>query len=455
MLISRSLAVLRPLVILVVLASCGSSIDDHIAQLDSGGDDQVRAKQELLLAKDRSILPLIEALDGPRHTPRRPEIVDVLVDLMVQLDDERIFPALKRHLLTDPDTRVRSRICLAVGLYGRPEFADAFMDALHDSSSVVRGQALVALRGIEGKLGEIQRDSLIAAARRVPDDADLGTRLVAAAIVARRTEAWLTEARKQKLKGQIAEADSLYHEALTFSPGSKRAALGLGLLYLENGQEERGMQVLRESGWLVEVPRVLEGPNIDGLLDDEVWDRAGHIGSLLVDNMANTADRIATAPSQHPTRIHVLYTDDALYLGAYCEDAHPESLVVRSTQRDHADEPRQDLVEFFFDPNLDSENVAKITINSAGAFTDAVNLRYPRHEYDYSWDVDAESAGHVGDDFWSIEFRVAFGQQPQIPKPEKGMRLGAQVQRGYREHVEWSTWTVEHEDMPFGWFVFE
>ena len=253
------------LIVFVAFAGCGGpSFEDHIAQLTGSGDDHVRAKQELLLGKQHSVEPLLSALEDSRHAASHPEIVEVLVDLMTRLDDvEKITLALQHHLLTNPDTRVRSRICVEAGLYKRPELVEAYMVALRDSSSVVRGQALVALRRLKGKLSEAQEDSMIAAAKLVKDDDDIATQLTAAALIAHRTNEFLMEASRLKLKGQIAEAESLYHEALAFAPESERAAAGLGLLYFENGQEKRGLQVLRESRWLVDVPRVAEGPARD------------------------------------------------------------------------------------------------------------------------------------------------------------------------------------------------
>ena len=174
-----------------------------------------------------------------------------------------------------------------------------------------------------------------------------------------------------------------------------------------------------------------------------------------IHNMIHNEDRIATVLSRHDTQVYVLYTDDALYLGARCADAHPESLIVVSSERDHAEEYLQDLVEFFFDPDFDKKHVAKITINSTGAVNDSVNPHYGRSQkYDYSWSVDSESAGYVGDDFWSIEYRVEFGQQPQIPQPERGDRWGVDVQRGFR-NTEWSLWTVDEGSMEYGWFLFQ
>lgn len=440
------------LLCLLTLADCGPSLDDHIARLGLGGADQARARQELLLAKDRAIAPLLEALEDQRHTASYPEIVEVLVDLMPRLDDERIPAALKRHLVDHPDPVVRASVCSAVGVYARRDWAPELMKALQDSAGIVRGRALAALLRIEGTLSEAQTDTMLEVARPLLFDADLDARIVAGNLVARRTAEWLQDAHREKLNGQTAAAESLYHEAIAFSPTSDGARLGLGVLYIENGEEERGLQVLRDSGRLIDVPRVPVGPKIDGHLDDEVWN-----GATMIDRFFLYGDLGAIASRNH-TEISVLYTRDSLYFGAYCADAHPESLVVSGTERDHDDSPVQDLVEFFFDPELDGADVAKVTINSAGAVADAATPEYNRPAYDYSWNVDSETAAHVGDDFWSVEYRMAFGDQPQIPRPDRGTRWGVDIQRGFRDHQEWSMWTRDFDEIPggkFGWFVFQ
>ena len=77
------------LVLLSALAGCGPSFDDHIVQLDGGGDDQIRARQELMLAKHKVVAPLIQALEDPRYTAQHPGIVEVLVDRVVVIGGRR------------------------------------------------------------------------------------------------------------------------------------------------------------------------------------------------------------------------------------------------------------------------------------------------------------------------------------------------------------------------------
>ena len=159
---------------------------------------------------------------------------------------------------------------------------------------------------------------------------------------------------------------------------------------VDNGQRNRGLQVLRDSGWLLDIPHVLKAPELDGRLDDDVWRQAAKTGPFFTWSSRHSATILA----ERHTEVSVIYTDEALYFGAHCEDASPESLVVQSHERDHADEWNQDLVEFFLDTNFDQRSSCKVTINSVGAITDATSSVPNWKDYDYAWSAESEAAGY-------------------------------------------------------------
>ena len=82
--------------------------------------------------------------------------------------------------------------------------------------------------------------------------------------------------RKLAVQGQLAAAESLLHQALDYYPVSKNANFRLGRHYFDNGQQERGLQVLRRNSMLLEVPRLTEAPKIDGLLGRKNLAKGGH-----------------------------------------------------------------------------------------------------------------------------------------------------------------------------------
>ena len=440
------------LIVLFLLLACDSGLEDQIARLSGEGKQLEQAKQELLLAKDRAVPALLAAFDDPQFAAGRSELVEILVGLLTRVDDPKISAALRDHLRNDEDAEVRARICRELGIYKRADFKDSFFKALEDTSGLVRGQALQALRQITGHLSESETESRLKWARILQDDENRETQMAAGIIVARRVRQWLREANEEALSGQIALAESLYHEALAFSPHNRRASLMLARFYEQQGQTEQGLQVRRDNEWLLVVPLVRKAPKLDGVLDDEVWQLAAKAGPFQAYSRAEVF-------SIRDTEVSVVYTDEAIYFGAYCEDAHPESLVVVGYERDHDEHWAQDLVEFFIDPKFTGKSAGKLTINSAGVISDGSTGTPDWDKYDYAWDITSEAASFVGDDFWSLEYRIPFGQ-PEYPRPSSGTLWAVDMQRGFRDHQEWSHWTPSYGDVgerpnSYGWFLFE
>ena len=258
----------------------------------------------------------------------------------------------------------------------------------------------------------------------------------------------------EALKGNVAAVESLYSEALAYAPDSKKVNFKLGRHYFENGEPKRGLQILRDSNWLLDVPRLQAAPVIDGRLEDKFWSQAATFGPLF----AWSENHNAAVNSKVHTEMFAGYTDDAIYLAARCADAHPDSLKVLSSERDHDEPWFEDVVEFMFDTQFDRQSFVRTTINSVGAQVDGraelSNWRRP----DWSVDLKSEAAAYVGEDFWTAEYKLLFGQ-PEVTKPESGTLWGVDAQRGYRGGDEWSQWTRSFPDMApletFGWFLFE
>ena len=451
----NSITLSASLLAVSVFAGCGNSVDRQIEQLAAGGEELERAKQELLIARADAVPALLEAMENPRYVASRAELAEVLVGLMLRVDNPRIAAALKSHLTDDPLALVRTRIAWEVGLHKRPEFSDALIVALRDTAGAVRAEALRALARIQHTLDSADKETLIESARSLSHDSHREASIMAGIIVAERVDEWLSEAHKEALKGQLGKADSLYRVALAFSPASDKAHLRLGRFYFDNGERERGLQVLNDGGWLARIPRFSEPPQIDGHLDEPVWGEAVALGRFVTWGSAHGA----SIPSKVNTKVYVGYTEDQIFFGFHCEDAYPDSIIVLSDAHDDDEGWSQDFMEFFLDANVnfDSDTVYRLTINTAGAITDASSALPDEQEWHYDWDADSQAAGYVGEDFWSLECRVTLGQ-PYIPKPEPGALWGVNIHRGYRLNVEISQWRHTywpgHPQESFGWFQF-
>jgi hypothetical protein len=257
---------------------------------------------------------------------------------------------------------------------------------------------------------------------------------------------------QEQLKANLAGAEELLNQALAYMPNSKRANYFLGRFYLDNGQQQRGKAILQQHGLLLEALRFKEQPVIDGVLDDAVWAQAVVIDTFYQYGFNNAA----AYPSTRKTRAYVGHNSTALFIGMRCEEAHPESILVASRDRD-SNQYNQDMVEFFFDANLDRESYVVMFVNSTGAITDAWSKKN-EHDRDLTWNSDIQLATHVGPDFWSVECKLNLGQ-PLLPKPRPGDLWGFNLQRAYRG-AEWNQWTRTYNNGTprgdtFGYLLFD
>ncbi len=74
--------------------------------------------------------------------------------------------------------------------------------------------------------------------------------------------------------------------------------------------------------------RVSDAPRIDGILDEPLWKEAA-VASGFVQQRPQSGE-----PASQPTRVAIVYTTRALYLGFVCFDDHPQEIVHRVLGRD-------------------------------------------------------------------------------------------------------------------------
>ncbi len=410
------------------LVACGSSIGDSIDKLGGGPEEQAAARHELVLARN-VIEPLIAALEMRDDTKVRAEVANILVGLMVRSRDERIAAVLEKHLLNDPEPVVRGRIAEELGLHLRSEFFDLFLQAVSDSSPLVQAPALLSLSNVMEKLSEEQTQRLRQLASEKAKAEDKDTREAALYLVEEYVAQWAKKAREAALKANLSEADSLLGVAVAYAPASKQARYYQGEFYFDYMERERGIEMLRTHRLLVDVPKLESPPTIDGRLGDEAWEGAAKIDSFYVHGSTRT-----TNPSQVQTHVVMGYSDTALYWGAHCFDAHPESLVVLPFE-DEAPGKSQDYMMFRLDRNMDTK-VALMFVNTLGLQRDSWNDFNEDWEWDKTWDADAKAAAYVGDDFWSVEYELRW-DPIYHPPPVSGEISGMNFIRLFRA-IEWS-----------------
>ena len=422
----------RVLVLLQALSltACGPSLDDLVEQL-ADPEERESARQELLLATDRAVAPLLAALEDPARAAARPHLVDVLLSLMTRVEDGRIVPRLEHHLLTDADPEVRARIARGLGLQGRVEAAGALVQALEtEKEAAVLHELLLALNRLD-ELDEDLGSRAHAVALRLATSNHTGTRMEARIRLAGAVDELLDAARKAELEADLALAMDLYRQAVAAWPGGKRANYRLGRHLHDNGRVDEGLERLRRHGMLLDVPRLPSAPRIDGRLDEALWAAAARADTFYqFSNRHNAA-----VASDLRTELLVGYTSDALFIGFRGFDDQLDCLVATDSGPDEYIF-KEDMVEIFIDADFDQRDYMQAGVNTRGVISDRIFSRSAG--LDRAWDADGEAAAHIGDDLWSLEYRLEFGQ-PQLLRPKPGTVWGFNFSRTFRglEYAQW------------------
>jgi len=154
-------------------------------------------------------------------------------------------------------------------------------------------------------------------------------------------------------------------------------------------REEADYQALRRPKTL-ETKAVSPPPIIDGIIEEEAWNRAaGTAPFVLVDG---------SGPARHATTALVGRDDYYLYVAFRCADTDPQGLVAVTQRRDGA-VYHDDCVELFVDPTGRRESYRHFIVNAAGVVYDEATI-------DPVWDGWWQTAVQRHLRGWSAELRV-------------------------------------------------
>jgi hypothetical protein len=174
--------------------------------------------------------------------------------------------------------------------------------------------------------------------------------------------------------------------------------------------------------------RTPKAPVMDGRLDEPAW-RAAPVSSSFTQERPDEGK-----PSSEPTRVRVLYDDDAIYIGIECDQTR-SPVVARLTRRDR--DVEADWVSVSLDTRGDGKNAFEFKVNAAGVLYDGVysNDTDFSRDWDEVWDAGAART----DRGWVAELRIPLHALRFEPKPVHSW--GFQVRRyisARRELAEWS-----------------
>ena len=173
---------------------------------------------------------------------------------------------------------------------------------------------------------------------------------------------------------------------------------------------------------------------IDGLLNEEAWERARHIS-----NFTQRELEFGSAVTER-TEVAILFDADALYVGFWGFDSEPQRILANEMARDFR-WTGEDNFELVLDPFDDDRNGYLFSTNPNGAMADALiadNGSTVNRDWDGVWEVGAR----ITEDGWFAELRIPFSTLRFGPNPGAGWGVNFERNiRRKREQVLWQGWS--------------
>ena len=194
-------------------------------------------------------------------------------------------------------------------------------------------------------------------------------------------------------------------------------------------------QMVDPSGKRIDAFMVDEPPVLDGVLDDDAW----VFGAVITDLHQVTPNEFA-APSED-SRIYIVYTKDALYVGARFFDDEPDKIgALALRQGDWS--PGEDSVTVMIDPlNLGRSGYA-FDLTANGVRNQALYENVTTQNWDWRgiWHGEAR----IDDQGWVAEIEIPFKTLSFNPQADTwGLNVGRYIGR----RTEQIGWTSQNRDM--------
>ena len=175
------------------------------------------------------------------------------------------------------------------------------------------------------------------------------------------------------------------------------SAVVLGLLpvgralaqIIDTGGIEKSFEIVRASAVI----------NVDGILDEEVWNRV-----TVIDDLHQVEPLEYSEPTQR-TEIRIFYDDEGLYVGARLWDTEADSITA-NVLRQGEGLGAEDRFTVILDPYLDRRSGYRFELNSNGVRWDALYQDTTRLES--NWEGIWQGAATRDDAGWTAEIRIPF-----------------------------------------------
>ena len=218
-----------------------------------------------------------------------------------------------------------------------------------------------------------------------------------------------------------------------------------------------GFGVAEGAGILTGRPTLRPGrsdvrPDIDGRLDDVIWQDAIHITEFVQQNP------VEGAPATEDTDVWIAYDRQNLYIAVHAHYSDPSIMRANRVDRDQSFD--DDNISFYFDTFLDQQRAYLFSVNGYGVQGDAIvnargfgrsNRRRSTGSFsafrggiptgDNSWDALFSSGGQTVADGYTAEVAIPF-KSLRYPERDQGLphRWGFQIVREIRGKDEFQVW---------------
>lgn len=188
----------------------------------------------------------------------------------------------------------------------------------------------------------------------------------------------------------------------------------------------------------VEVSHFAEAPEIDGHLDEALWQAA-----TVLDNFRQIEPSPGAAATE-ATEVRVGYDEEKIYIGARCYVEDPSTIDSKLLERDTLLQS-EDSLHFIFDTFNDRTNGFYFAVNVAGAQVDAL-VRGDGDDVNYSWDAVWDSATSRDSKGWTAEIAIPF-RSLRFNEAEEHI-WGFNVQRYSTHNREYTLWQPTEASRP-------
>ncbi|MBI9034419.1 MAG: carbohydrate binding family 9 domain-containing protein [Bacteroidales bacterium] len=174
--------------------------------------------------------------------------------------------------------------------------------------------------------------------------------------------------------------------------------------------------------------RTAKSPNIDGILDEQIWKDSYCAKNFVQINPRNGEQAIKQ------TEVKFTYDNQALYVSAILFDKK-EDITSEFSIRDQFNV--SDYFGIYLDPFNDSKNAYGFFVTVEGVQID-VRANDTGHGFDTSWDAVWESETKITDQGWVVEFKIPYSAL-RFPN-EANYPWGLQIIRYNQKIKEESSW---------------